>query len=111
MEAFREGLVIFFRTLTPLLPGQTEAQLARSVHPNGRDIEVNRAGFDNDYIVTDEEGTIIGIYPREWVAAIIPISTRGPADAENRQADADHPSEAEAGNPQGKPRRTSRLNN
>ena len=64
--AFENGVVLFFRHM------MQDKTLARSVHTDGR--EVHRAGAnDDDFVVYNESGDIVGIYPREWVAAILPI--------------------------------------
>jgi len=111
MNPFKEGVCVFFRILTPVMPGQTEAQLARSMHPNGRDVQVDKPGFENEYIVYDEEGIVIGIYPKDWIAAILPMRTQGPANAQNQQTPLDRSSEAEERDTESQPRRAKRFNN
>ena len=70
--AFENGVVLFFRHM------MADKSLARSVHLNGR--SVSRAGAgDDDFIVYDDEGEIVGIYPREWIAAILPVTPASPA--------------------------------
>ena len=66
MAHFETGIVLFFRHM------MADKTLARSVHPNGR--EVNMGGVeDKDFVVFDESGEIIGIYPRDYIAAILPL--------------------------------------
>ena len=65
--AFENGVVLFFRHM------MADKSLARSIHPDAR--SVSRAGAgDDDFIIYDAEGEILGIYPREWIAAILPIT-------------------------------------
>ena len=98
--AFESGVVIFFRTLD-----QTN-NLARSVHPDGRSVELrSQFSYPDDYIILDEAQNLLGVYPRDWVACILPLQTVGPADALNQQARSDNSTQTEARNPKGKLRR------
>jgi hypothetical protein len=77
-QAFPTGVVVFFRIMT------TDNNLARSVHPTGRNIKIGgREAHDDDYIVIDEQGHFLGCYPREFVSAILPLDTTGPGNADN----------------------------
>lgn len=71
---FPNGVAIFFRTLA------SSESLARSFHPTGRSVTIGRHDFPpDDYVVWDENGELLGVYPRDFVAAIMPILTIGPA--------------------------------
>lgn len=75
--AFENGVVIFFRVLDVKTNPPT---LARSVHPDGRDVEIRgQYGHPEDYVVLNENNEIVGLYPRDWVACILPLQTQGPA--------------------------------
>lgn len=92
--SFETGVVIFFRQMVP------PDQLARSVHPTGRDIEVSRES--GDYLVLDEDRGLLGIYPKDYVAAILPLLTTGPgADASDQQTRYNNPSAPTQGNSKG----------
>lgn len=76
---FPQGVMVFFR----IIAGPDEngiPSLARSVHLTGRyvRIECRELSHRDDYTVFDEGGRLLGVYPREWVAAILPIVTVGP---------------------------------
>jgi hypothetical protein len=76
--AFETGVVVFFRVLGP------DNNLARSVHPEGRDVAMKyRGSYPEDYTIIDGEGNLLGIYPRDWVACILPLITVGPGNAPN----------------------------
>jgi hypothetical protein len=93
---FPAGLVVFFRVLDT-----TGNQLARSFHLTGRNVETrSEISFIDDYIVKDAEGTILGIYPRDFVSAILPIVTEGPGaqDANNSESGVTNPKEAKKRN-------------
>lgn len=66
---FPTGVVIFFRAIMP------DGNLARAVHPRGRSVDMASPliGHDDDYIVLDEHNTFLGCYPREFIAAILPL--------------------------------------
>jgi hypothetical protein len=64
--AFENGVVLFFRHM------MADKSLARSIHPDARSVERAGAG-DDDFIIYNESGDIVGIYPREWIAAILPL--------------------------------------
>jgi hypothetical protein len=73
-NSFANGVVIFFRTVL------ADGTLARSVHTNGRSIQLTG---DSDYTIADQDGEVIGIYPQGWVACILPLQITGPAGATN----------------------------
>jgi hypothetical protein len=76
VSAFPSGVVIFFRIMTP------DAQLARGVHLEGRSVLIGASDYHhNDYVVVDEKGAFLACYPREFVAAIMPLKTEGEPDA------------------------------
>ena len=71
---FATGVIIFFRIL------DDTSNLARSVHLDGRSIVIQgRESHPEDYMVLNEAQEVIGIYPRDWVACILPAQTVGPA--------------------------------
>jgi hypothetical protein len=65
---FPSGIVIFFRQITK------DESLARAIHPRGRDLELRHG----DYYIVDDERNVLGIYPRDWIAAILPLEIVGP---------------------------------
>lgn len=86
-SSFPNGVVVFFRLMAE---GQN---FARSVHPRGRYIKIG--GMDqheDDYVVLDIEQNFLGCYPREFVAAILPLEITGPgtADVGNQSSLAQH---------------------
>jgi hypothetical protein len=77
-ESFPQGVVVFFRQMTP------DNSFARSVHPRGRKVVMNSRtmeAHEDDYIVLDAEDNFLGAYPRDYVAAILPLETTGPGTA------------------------------
>jgi hypothetical protein len=78
---FPQGVVIFFRQLT------SDGSLARSVHPSAREVMIGRhAGLDShpeDYTILDGNARILGTFPRDYVAAILPLETTGPGVTPN----------------------------
>jgi hypothetical protein len=80
-SVFPAGVVVFFRLQTP------DGMLARSVHPKGRDVRIDRGrdAHPDDYVITDEYDNFLAAFPRDFVAAILPIETTGPGapDANN----------------------------
>lgn len=92
--AFPQGLVVFFR----IFDG-TANQLARSVHPNARHLTLRQQNaYPDDYVVLDIEGRILGIYPRDFVSAILPI-VMGPAHADNQEGQPPNIQTPTQGNP------------
>lgn len=84
-DTFPTGLVVFFRLMG------TDGKLARSVIPKGRTVRMNSMiAHEDDYVVTDAEGEFLGCYPRDFVSAILPLETTGPADADNTPQPARH---------------------
>jgi len=85
---FPTGVVVFFRQLIT-----KDNSLARSVHLDGREVELYSQS--DDFVVFDEMRTILGIYPRDWVACILPLQTQGPginvADQQERYGDPSAP--------------------
>jgi hypothetical protein len=76
---FPAGVVIFFRSIIPGEAGGPST-LARSIHPQGRAIEMGGYGFDDqDYIILDADGHFVAAYPRDYIAGIMPLTTEGPA--------------------------------
>lgn len=74
---FPAGVVVFFRQMA------SADQLARAIIPRGREVKIGNGEdmeFD-DYTVTDAEGNFLALFPRDFVAAIMPLSTEGPASA------------------------------
>lgn len=73
------GLVVYFRTMTE------NNQFAYSVHPDGRSYRgVGKDGinYDNLFEILNEAGEVIGLYERDFVAAILPLATVGPSSAD-----------------------------
>jgi hypothetical protein len=68
-----QGVVVFFRVMT------ADGSLARAIHTTGRDIQFSHMN-DDDYIIVDEEGHYLAMYPRGFVAAIMPLQTVGPGE-------------------------------
>ena len=75
---FPHGLIVFFRAMS------SDNNLARSVIPRARRIEPGSYNQD-DYVIFDEDHRLLGIYPREFVSAILPIENTGtgPIHADN----------------------------
>lgn len=73
-DAFPTGVVVYFRILAEGIN-----QLACSVHPSGRQVELVNSGYGIDYAILDDSGRLLGQHPREFVAAICPLGTHGPA--------------------------------
>lgn len=75
-DAFPSGVIVFFRLVV-------EGQLARSIHPTGRSVSYCLEHYnDDDYIVFDGAGKFLAAFPRDFVAAILPLETTGPANAD-----------------------------
>lgn len=91
---YPQGLIVFFRT-PPIPPN---GQLANSVLPNARAVMLGRSAnfegaHEDDYVVIGSQGQLLGTFPREFVATILPINTIGPgaeADVNNPPARAQH---------------------
>lgn len=84
-NVFPFGVVVFFRM-------GTNDGLARSVLPHARQVIIgSRAhdAHDDDYVVADHDGRPLGYYPRDFVAAILPIDP--PAGA---QINVDNPAQS-----------------
>jgi hypothetical protein len=78
-SAFPAGVVVFFRILDT-----TANQLARSYHPTGRHVVIQAdTHHPEDYVILDAEGELLGVYPRDFVSAILPIITVGPGEQKN----------------------------
>jgi hypothetical protein len=58
----------------------SDDNFARSIHLTGRQVEIRGDSFPDDYIVVDADGILLGIYPRDFVSAILPIITTGPGE-------------------------------
>lgn len=102
---FETGVVIFFRCFD-----ERNLQLARSVHLDGRSVEIrSETGHPEDYIVLDKNDKIVGIYPRDWVAAIMPLQTVGPAHALDQQTRRDSAPSSTEGDPNRVPERAKGL--
>jgi len=70
---FEAGVVIFFRQMA------SDNNLARSILPAARSVELrSHHAHPEDYVVVDQNREIIGVFPRDYVAAIMPIVTEGP---------------------------------
>ena len=94
---FPSGLIVFFRVMD-----SGTNQLARSYHLTGRVVEINKPdGPPDDYIVKDENYKILGIYPRDFVSAILPIITTGPGatNVDSSEEQPPHKQEAKTRNP------------
>lgn len=72
-DHFPSGIVVFFRTLAP------DGNLARSVHSTARSVELEACSLD--YLLRDTDEKVVGIFPRDWVSAILPLQTVGPSYA------------------------------
>lgn len=81
--SFPVGAAIFFRFLG------SDGMLIRSVHPKGRYVQIGNVGgaHEEDYVVLDENRDFLAAFPRDFVAAILPLETTGPGttDASNQQ--------------------------
>ena len=76
--AFEQGVVLFFRQILP------DNSLARAVHPNGRDVQIRTPiSHAEDYVVLDSNREPIGIYPRDYIACILPLIPEVPKGATN----------------------------
>lgn len=94
---FAVGVIVFFREID-----NNTHQLASSVHPTGRSVSIHsQNAHPEDYVILDGNGQLVGLYPRDWVACILPLQP-GPninvADQQNRSSDPTAPTQ---GNPQG----------
>lgn len=80
--AFENGVVVFFREMD-----KRSNNLVRSVLPAGRQVEIrNHLGHPEDYVVTDENDELLGVFPRDWVACILPLIMESNEDANDQQA-------------------------
>lgn len=70
------GIVVYFRIIA------SDNQLACSVHLDGRSFLCASELNDSVFIICDEAGETIGMYERSFVAAILPLATRGPSSAD-----------------------------
>jgi hypothetical protein len=95
---FPEGLIVYFRVMDT-----TNNQLARSYHLTGRQVMINHKedAYPDDYVIFDENDKLLGLYPRDFVSAILPIITVGPgaADADNSEITPPNLKKAKARNP------------
>lgn len=104
MNPYSAGVIVYFRAL------DSSNVLARSVHPKGRKVMIrDQDYYPEDYVILDEDDMILGVYPREWVACILPIDTTGPANVPSEQARYSNPTTAEARDPQGVTGRAKRF--
>lgn len=74
--AFPSGVKIYFRAFSP-----RDGEPACTVLPHARQIELVDTSHGIDYNVTNTEGKFLGSFPREYVAAILPLETVGPGAA------------------------------
>ena len=75
-SSFPHGVVVFFRQLLP------DNSMARSVHLNGR-LVVSDGRNENEYCVYDADDKLLGIYLKDYIAAILPLEITGPGNADN----------------------------
>lgn len=73
-DTFSAGAVVYFRILGP------DGTLARWVDPTAREVEfLEDSGIDGEYVAKDGDGNFLGSFPRDFVAAILPLATVGPS--------------------------------
>jgi len=93
---FEAGVVLFFRHMAP------DGQLARAIIPNGRMVAINDDGtHSDDYVVYDAKNEPLGFFPRDWIAAILPLETTGPSDAVDQSSGRSDTSSPTQGNSKG----------
>lgn len=94
--AFENGVIVFFREVD-----KRSNNLVRSVLPTGRQVEVrSHYGHPDDYIVTDDDNELLGVFPRDWVACILPLVMENTEDANDQQARRGGPPTPASGNSQ-----------
>lgn len=76
--SFPSGLKIYFRAFSP-----RDGEPACYVIPSARQVELVDTDHGVDYNITDTQGKFLGSFPREYVAAIIPLETVGPGAGTN----------------------------
>lgn len=80
MNKFPSGIAVYFRMMA------ANNQLAVSVHLEGRDVLWDSEDIPPGYFkIVDANGAFLGAYDQEFVAAILPLATQGPGNADNQQ--------------------------